>query len=329
MSPNIHQFAIPTPFMVGPVNVYLLEGDPLTLIDVGPNSPEAYDALVAALAQLGYTLPDIQQVVITHHHVDHLGQVARIMEESGAKLAAHPQTREFLEDPTTARERHGHFSQVVFQEAAVPEEIIQAVNRSYKFLQRYSNPAVAVSRMVDEGDMVQAGGIEWRVYHTPGHSGDLICLYHADSQTLMASDHIILKISSNPLIEPAAIEGQPRPHRLLEYISQLQRIAALDIQLAYSGHGAPVEDVRGLVEKRIEFHHKRAAQILNFFEGHAYHLWDLTEKMFAHVPPAEKYLALSEVLGHIDLLEQDGKLTRIYREGVVYWQPVTEALHQP
>ena len=325
ITPTIHQFPIPTPFMVGPVNVYLLEGDPLTLIDVGPNSPDAYDALVTALASVGYALRDIQQIIITHHHTDHLGQIGRIAEESGAKVLAHPMTREFLENPLAERERHKRFSQVIFHEAAVPDEVVRNINRSYEFLQRYGNPPTSVFRVLNEGDTLQAGNIEWQVYHTPGHAGDLICFYHAASQTLMASDHIILKISSNPLIEPAAIEGQPRPRRLLEYISQLQRIAALDIKLAYSGHGAPVEDVRGLVEKRVAFHHKRATQILSFFEGHAYHLWDLTEKMFAHVSLDEKYLALSEVLGHIDLLEHDGKLTRDYRDGIVFWQPVVEA----
>ncbi|MCQ3932008.1 MAG: hypothetical protein DPW16_16280 [Chloroflexi bacterium] len=325
--PTIHQFPIPTPFMVGPVNVYLLEGDPLTLIDVGPNSPEAYDALVAGLAHVGYSLRDIQQIIITHHHTDHLGQIARIAEESGAKVLAHPLTRAFLENPVTMHERYKLFSQVIFHEAAVPDEVVRTINRSYEFLQRYGNQPTPVFRVLDEGDRVEAGRVEWQVYHTPGHAGDLICLYHAASQTLIASDHIILKISSNPLIEPAAVEGQPRPHRLLEYIAQLQRMAALDIRIAYSGHGVPVEDVRGLVEKRVAFHHKRAAQILDFFEGHAYHLWDLTEKMFAHVPSGEKYLALSEVLGHIDLLEHDGKLTRDYRDGIVYWQPRTEA-HQ-
>lgn len=328
ITPHIHQFAIPTPFMVGPVNVYLLEGDPLTLIDVGPNSAEAYDALVGALAQAGYTLRDVQQVIITHHHTDHLGQIQQVIEASGAKVLAHPQTGEFLQDPLAARERHKRFSQVVFQEAAVPEHVIQQINNSYELLQRYANPPVSVDRIINEGNIIQAGNVNWQIFHTPGHAGDLICMYHAASQILLASDHIILKISSNPLIEPAVMEGQPRPHRLLEYISQLQRIAALDIKLAYSGHGAPIEDVRGLVEKRIAFHHKRAAQILSSFENRAYHLWDLTEKMFAHVPPDEKYLALSEVLGHIDLLEQAGKVTRDYREGIVYWQPVVEALQQ-
>jgi glyoxylase-like metal-dependent hydrolase (beta-lactamase superfamily II) len=196
-------------------------------------------------------------------------------------------------------------------------------------LQRYGNPPTPVVFVVEEGNTLQAGGYTWQVYHTPGHAGDLICLYHPESRILIASDHIILKISSNPLVEPAAIEGQRRPHRLLEYMAELQRIAALDIKIAYSGHGSPVEDVRGLVEKRVAFHHKRALPMLESFEGEAYHLWDLTEKMFAHVPKEEKYLAISEVLGHIDLLERDGKLSRDYRDGVVYWQPVAEAQINP
>src|ERR671919_794892 len=66
---------IPTPFQVGRVNCYLLEDEPLTLIDSGPNSGKALDELEHQLDALGHTIEDLELVIITHQHIDHLGLV--------------------------------------------------------------------------------------------------------------------------------------------------------------------------------------------------------------------------------------------------------------
>jgi hypothetical protein len=140
---------------------------------------------------------------------------------------------------------------------------------------------------------------------------------------LLASDHLILKISSNPLVEPPPIKGDPRPHRLIEYIEHMQRVVTLNPRIAYSGHGEPIEDVAALVEERVKLHYQRAEKILGYFNGQPANLWDMTEKMFSHIKDTEKFLAISEVLGHVDLLENAGKLRRTHQDGVLYWHPLT------
>ena len=52
---GIHLMAVPTPFLVGRVNCYLIEDDPLTLVDTGPNSGKSLDELERALAELGHS----------------------------------------------------------------------------------------------------------------------------------------------------------------------------------------------------------------------------------------------------------------------------------
>ena len=71
----IHRLPIPTPFAVGRVNCYLIEDDPLTLVDTGPNSGKALDELERALAEHGRRIEDLERIVITHQHIDHLGLV--------------------------------------------------------------------------------------------------------------------------------------------------------------------------------------------------------------------------------------------------------------
>ena len=82
---GIHRLQIPTPFAVGRVNCYLLEDEPLTLVDTGPNSGKALDELERQLADLGQSLEDIELVVLTHQHIDHLGLVEIIADAIGRR----------------------------------------------------------------------------------------------------------------------------------------------------------------------------------------------------------------------------------------------------
>ncbi len=85
---GIHRLAVPTPFMVGRVNAYLIEDDPLTLIDSGPNSAKALDELEQALAARGRRIEDIELLVVTHQHMDHFGLAGILARRSGAEVAA-------------------------------------------------------------------------------------------------------------------------------------------------------------------------------------------------------------------------------------------------
>ena len=87
-SPGSTCSRIPTPFAVGRVNCYLLEDEPLTLIDTGPNSGKALDELQRQLGERGHSIDDLELVIVTHQHIDHLGLVEIIVEHSGADVAA-------------------------------------------------------------------------------------------------------------------------------------------------------------------------------------------------------------------------------------------------
>lgn len=322
MPQKLHQIAVPTPFNVGPVNVYLAEGHPLTLFDCGPRTTAAYDTLQAALKKLGYQFADIEQVVISHHHTDHLGLLHQVLEESQADLIAHVQTAPYLQNPQKARQHDLDFLLDVCREGGVPAEVMRLADKVVQSVDQLGNLPVMPTRLVQEGATIQTHDTTWTVYHTPGHSGDHITLFDPATRTLMAFDHLILKISSNPLIEPPLEQGQKRPQRLVEYMQHLQRMAALNPTLTYSGHGDPIHDVPSLVAERLAHHAKRADKILGYFNSGPATLWELTQRMFSHIQDTEKFLAISEVLGHVDILENEGKLRREIREGVVYWHSI-------
>jgi len=303
---GLHAIALPTPFPVGDVNVYLAEGDPLTLIDCGASFPEGSAALREALTALGYTISDLKRLIITHHHADHMGLTAEIVRESGAQVVAHPLAARWLATPLAMRDRAVAFAADLWRSQGVPDELIAEMARDNAYFSRFVQTHPATTTL-DEGDTIGFAGHVWQVLHTPGHAGDLLCFYQPESGVLLASDHVIGKISSNPLVEAPPNEGDPRPRRLVEYLYHLDRVAALRVEVAYAGHGTPVTGLPELIAGRRVLHQTRAAAILALLADGPKNVYALARLMFPQVRRGEWYLVFSEVLGHLDLLEVTGR----------------------
>lgn len=84
--PRFERIVVPTPYKVGPANVYVFPDDPITLFDCGPNTRATENALILGLAQHGLHLKQIARVVISHGHPDHYGLAPLIREASGAEI---------------------------------------------------------------------------------------------------------------------------------------------------------------------------------------------------------------------------------------------------
>jgi glyoxylase-like metal-dependent hydrolase (beta-lactamase superfamily II) len=318
--PGLYAIALPTPFAIGTVNAYLARGEVLTLIDCGVKTDDAYTALVEGLRALGHNISDIERLLITHHHIDHIGLAQRIVEESGAEIWCHPQTVPWIENPVEARKALQDYVVPIFYQGGVPKSVMDTIIAVDDYLLTLAGE-VKADKTVEEGQSIELVGQQWEVYHTPGHAGDLICLYQPALKALLASDHLLKDVSSNPLIEAPHQPDEPRPRRLLDYMREMERIANLDIVTAYPGHGTPFHNIPELVEKRLGLHAKRAEMLYSLFDGQPRNLYELARLMFPKTHETQMYLMLSEVLGHIDILERDGRLDCEIRDDILYWIP--------
>lgn len=327
MTLPLQRITLPTPFPVGPVNVYLAEGSPaLTLIDCGPKDDLTRVALEEGLAAHGWRIEDLRRLILTHHHVDHIGLAAEIVARSGAEVLTHPYNLPWLADYVGQRAHNLPFYQRIWDEGGVPGEIVEVMNHAGDGVARWLDPLTG-ARTVEEGDTLAMAGREWRVHHTPGHAGGLICLWEPGSRTLISNDHLLRDISSNPVMEPPPVGGLagPRPKRLVEYVREMQRMAALEPAIALPGHGETIDDVPALVRQRVAFHRRRAQKILEALDGRALTLWELTRPIFPRLSTGmDFFLALSEIQGHLDLLVEDGRTEAIAAEGLLRWQRVPD-----
>ena len=132
---GIHRLQIPTPFAVGRVNCYLIEDRPLTLVDTGPNSGKSLDELQHQLEALGHAIEELELIVITHQHIDHVGLVEIIASRSGAEVAAIEAVVPFLESYSEDAERDDAFAGGLMLRYGIPEDLVTAlrsVSRSFR-----------------------------------------------------------------------------------------------------------------------------------------------------------------------------------------------------
>jgi glyoxylase-like metal-dependent hydrolase (beta-lactamase superfamily II) len=121
----VEQLRLPVPYL-GSVNLWLLEGDPLTLVDAGPGNDEALAALGRELEAHGHTIAEIELVLITHHHLDHSGLAATIKALSGAQIAAHRGTAQWGVNYHERAAAERRFTQALMAVHGVPDELVRA-----------------------------------------------------------------------------------------------------------------------------------------------------------------------------------------------------------
>src|SRR3954447_3096313 len=167
---NLSPIAIPLPLAhIGSVNAWLLRGRPLTLVDTGPLDAAALAALEDGLRAEGLRVEDIELVLATHHHVDHIGLAATIQRRAGATVAVLGALADhgLRHDERVDEDRR--FSHALMRFHGVPEEIVDGDDEFWAFLRDGAEPFAADVRLSD-GDRVRAGDRTLRVLARPGHS---------------------------------------------------------------------------------------------------------------------------------------------------------------
>ncbi|MCX7851481.1 MAG: MBL fold metallo-hydrolase [Caldilineales bacterium] len=313
IAPGIIQITLPTPFPVGDVHAYLLLGDPLTLVDTGVNWPPSRERLTVELAEAGVALADLEQIVITHSHLDHFGLARTCQAAGGATVLAHPAACAKLTDLQGYVQGAIRWSATVLVQAGLPAEKHGWVRAFYGIIPQMAEQVV-VDRCINEGQTLYAGGSEWEVYFFPGHSGDLIGLYRVTDGLLLGSDHLLGHISSNALLEPPRADAACRRLPLIEYWRSLDRLESLAIRQVLPGHGAVITDVAGLLAERRRRRDRRLADIAGFVATTPRTVWEIAQALFPNMTEVDVFLAISEVIGHLDILKRDG-VVREWREG--------------
>lgn len=318
---GIHRIAVPTPFAVGRVNVYLIEDEPLTLVDAGPNSGTSFDALEKGVEALGHTLEEIELVVLTHQHIDHLGLVGLVAARSGADVATLDAAVPIVERFSEESEADDAFAVEVMHRHGIPPDVVSALQSVSRAFRAWGAPA-KVTRVLRDGERLELRDRGFEVLHRPGHSPTDTVFHDAERRQLIAADHLLGAISSNPLITRPREPGGERPRALLNYLESMRRTRELELDLVLPGHGDPISDHRTLIDERFAMHRRRAEKLHGLIDERPRTAYDLAQALWGNIAVTQAFLTLSEVIGHTDLLLEEGRVVEVEHDGVVQFEPL-------
>jgi glyoxylase-like metal-dependent hydrolase (beta-lactamase superfamily II) len=173
------------------------------------------------------------------------------------------------------------------------------------------------TRVRDE-QRVRLGGRDWEMIHTPGHTGDHLCLFDPESGTLLSGDHVL------PTITPHISGLTPAEDALADFVAGLRRVAALEgVTTVLPAHGLPFSDLQGRVDDIIRHHDERLARLseigsaLGTARVPAY-----SQELFA--PRSWGPMAESETYAHLEHLRLLGRMTtRRDERGRLLYTPVS------
>lgn len=301
---GVAKLVIPTPFPVGDVNVYIIKGDRLTLVDVGPKTDMAWEAFNHQLKDLKLTVKDIEQVVLTHHHPDHAGLLDYF--SPSLEVYGHRLNERWLCRTEAFLVAHDQFYHQLFCEFGIPEQYIKLIGALKKTL-RYTCSR-SLTGELKEGDS-PLGLDNWKVIETPGHAQSHIGLLREKDGVFIGGDHLLAHISPNPLLEPPLPGKTERPKPQLQYNESLKRLKQFPIQLVYSGHGEEVYEINKLIEKRLARQHDRAMLVKNWLMEEPLTVFQVCKRLFPAVYERELSLTISETIAQLDYLQELGEIS--------------------
>lgn len=317
---RICKLVLPTPFRVGTVNAYLILGETVTLIDAGTKTQACWESFLQQLDHLGVSFRDIDQIVLTHHHIDHCGLLDYLADKKDIPVYSHPLAVPWIVQDSGYLRQHREFFREFYPKMGVPLECLRHVDNYDKMIIEYTC-RIGHANILREGDHIPGMG-DWMVYETPGHAQSHLAFYREADQVLLGGDHLIKHITSNAILEAPHPKTSKRAKTLLQYRESLLKCKELNISTVYSGHGDEIYNASELIEQRLIEQDQRAGKIKSWISDQALTPFEISERLFPHAFQEQLPLTMSEVVGHLDLLVEREEVIVESTDGVGKYQAI-------
>ena len=318
---KIVPISLPTPFYIGPVNVYLIAEDPITIIDTGPKTPEAIEALRTGLKEAGLRVADLRRIVLTHAHEDHCGLARALRDEAkDAEVLVHN-----WETGHRAGRLEHEDNLRLLQRAGVPDEEIEKMRQLYERVRQYADSLEDdhCTELTDGAELEFENGA-LRILHTPGHTPGSCSFVREADRTIIAGDCVLKRITPNPVISPDPIDRSRRFRSLAEYLVSLARVRSFAPTLVFGGHGEPIRDFEELFNRYLRLIRERQSNIIGLIPKSGATAWEVSRKLFPDTDDVHRFLAVSEAVAHLDYAHSEGKIELEMSDGREVYRPLND-----
>lgn len=313
---GLHRVSLPAANEMGRVNAWIVDDDPLTLVDAGIHGPGALEALDAGFAAAGRRLQDVGLLLLTHQHTDHIGMVAEIVRRSGAEVAALGPIGPYLEDfPAEAAADRAYMADLLRRHGADAETV--AGNDAGWARFHAAGEAARVTVPLAPGSRVTLRDRTFEVLHRPGHSETDVLFVDADARLMIAGDHLLRATPSVPVRDrPLPAGDGARPYAAsdddvavtVRYRASLRATRTLPVDLVLPGHGEAFEDPTATIDRHVEKQERDAAKLLQKAGEQPFTATGLAAAIWPQAPSSLAHVLLSSVLGELGLLREQGRV---------------------
>ena len=308
---GIHHIPLELPWSSpGFVNVYLIEDkDGFVMVDCGVNGDSYYSLLLKSIKKLGIQISDINLLIGTHMHSDHIGLSTKIR-ESGVPFALFKNSVDFIDDYNNWSLRFKNLKDYAEKHNAPPSFLndIASINTP-----SYAGKITKPDILLDEGKVKNVKRNLITIF-TPGHDRTEISLFDESSKIIFSGDHILPKIT--PFI-PTDNENEDM---LAKYTQSLDKIYEIDHEIIAPGHGDLINKPYDRIEQMKLHHKRRTEKILGFLYQNDFTGWEMVENLFPRKLDALNLrLAFQETMAHLIYLENKGKIMQKNKNNSIYW----------
>jgi glyoxylase-like metal-dependent hydrolase (beta-lactamase superfamily II) len=307
---GVYQLKVPVPFPLVFVSIYLIAGnDGWTIIDTGFDYPEGREVWEKGARQVGLDLDrDVERIVVTHFHPDHLGLARWLQGRSEAPVYVLEgeirHSHEVWDDPD-----HASFAEHLVGGGM---ERTLAERAAAQMRSRLSLPGEMLP--LREGEKVELGSGAVRVLHAPGHADYQVILHDEGRKMLFAADHVMLGITPNIGLWPDT-KGRP----LARYLESLSSLRGLDVDLVLPGHGPLFHNFEGRVDELLIHHEERLDLMERALGVEPRTPFAVSREVFRYTLSLyERCFALAETLAHLEYLVSEGRAERVEDNHVAF-----------
>ncbi len=288
-----------------------------TLIDTGVPSEEAWNGLYDQLQVYGTKPKDIERVIITHLHNDHMGLVAMLREygiEVWAGLAAKERQEMMVKEWDNLYEN-------TLNELDLfgGQEYRHNITKN-KYVFKSDVKPMHIDRYLEDGEKITLGDQDLEVIWTPGHSYEHICLLNQKDRILFSGDHVLPKITSH-----VALYSYRNHNPLGEYLSSLEKVENIDVDTILPGHEWIFHDLKPRIEQLKAHHRDRLDEMKETLEDGPQTVYDVGSKVHWDSRPWPqmtfwtKRMAATETYAHLFYLMSVGEVKREHRKDTWYF----------